>query len=92
MDCCDAAILVILNHLWPVDASVVNIDLSLYVEYASDSGLHHGLSIRLELRIWPDKYSGVSNLVESKSTDKVGISLVTVSVDNVSLAHIPPDI
>lgn len=90
MNCCHAAGFIILEHRWPVDSSVINVDLSLHVEYASNSGFHHGLGILFKLWIWPDENSGISNLVKSESADKVGVSFCAVAINNVSLAHVPP--
>lgn len=67
-----------------------NIDISLHVEYASNPSFHHGLGILFKLWIWPDENSGISNLVKSEPTNKVGVSLCAVAIDNVSLAYIPP--
>jgi len=92
MNCLHATSFIILNHLWPIDSSVINIDLSLHIKYARDTSFHHGLGILFKLWIRPDKNSCISNLVKSKSADKVGVSLCTVAVDNVSLAHVPPNI
>lgn len=73
MNRCYSSPLVVLAHQWPVGASVVNVDLRLDVEDASDAGFHHGLGVRFNLWVWTEENACVANLIKGETPYKVGI-------------------
>lgn len=89
---CYATILVVLAHQRPVRSSMVDIDLGLHVEHSCDAGLHHSLGVLFDLGIGADEDVGVADLLEGETTDEVGVSHLDVTVHDVCLLHIAPNI
>lgn len=89
---CNASLLVVLEHLGPVDASMVNVDLSLHIQDSCDTFLCHCLGVRLDLGVWAYPYLGVANLLEGQPAYEVGICLLNVAVNYGSFAYVPPHV
>ena len=88
----DTSLFIHFAHLWPVDSSVIDIDISLDIENCSHSSFHHHLSIFFQLGIGTNEYVGISNKVKSETTNEVGISFLNVAVYKEYSVDIPPHV
>lgn len=88
----DTSDLVVLTHLWPVDASVSDVNVCLDVEDSSHAGLMQGFCVLLKLRVGPNEDACFANFVEGKTAYEVGISLFNVAVDDEGLVNVAPHV
>jgi len=78
----DAFRLVVAYHLVPVDASVFEVVLRLYVEDCRDTSFSQGVSILKNLRVGPYENAFVAYLVKVEAPDEVGVLLLYVTIHN----------
>jgi hypothetical protein len=88
----DAARFVVLAHQWPIDASVIDVDLGLNIENACDASFHHGLCVLLLLWIRTNEYIGTANFIKSKSTDKICIGHFYMTIHDECILDVSPDV
>ena len=92
MNCFNASCFVVFKHLWQVDTSMVDIHICLNIENACDTCILHCLSIFFELWIWANKDACCTYLIKSKSSNKVSISHLNMTIDDENFVDISPDI
>ena len=86
----NASFLIELNHFGPVDTSVFNVNFCLHAEHSCNARLHQSLCILLSLGVRTKKNIGIANLVKSKSSNKVCINFLNVTVYKENLVNVPP--
>lgn len=88
MHCIHIPSIVVLIHFWPVDTSVVDIDIGLDIQDSSDSSFKHGLSILFKLWVWTDMNTRITDFIECETAYKVCISFLDVTIYNVAFTCI----
>lgn len=87
---CYTPLLVVIAHQGPVSSSVVDVDLSLNVEYSGDAGFLHILSVLLNLRIRADKNVCAAYFFKGQSANEIGIYHFDMPINNECFLHVSP--
>lgn len=90
MDCIHSSVRVVLPHQVPVVTTVFNVDQTLSVEDGIYTSFMEFLGIFFKLGIVTNVYTGISNFVKRKATDKVGVMHLNMSIHDMNLVNISP--
>mmetsp|Transcript_10582 Transcript_10582/g.17764 ORF Transcript_10582/g.17764 Transcript_10582/m.17764 type:complete len:254 (+) Transcript_10582:330-1091(+) len=84
-----AALVVVLHHLAPVDAPVVDVHVGLHVEDPADSLLMKAHYVLLGLWVGSEEDVGVPDAVEVEAAHEVGVGHLDVAVDDEDVVSVP---
>ncbi len=86
----DILLFIVFEHPWPINTSMSNINICLDIQYSCHSCFAHSQYIFMQLWVRANKDASIINLVKRKSTNKISICLIYVSIDNPDLIDIWP--
>ena len=92
VDWYDVPLFVVGTHERPVNAPVNDVNVSLDIQYRFDPCLVHGLSILLSLWIGANENVSVTDEVERKVRNKVGVCFVDATIDDKDLIDVRPEL
>ena len=90
MDSLDSFFLIVVSHLFPVNSSMLMINVRLNVQNSCNSFFMHGNDVGFNLRIGTDEKVCLIDFIEREASDKVSISFIDLTIYYENFIHIRP--
>ena len=75
VDKLDVSLCIVVSDIVPVDASMLDVDISLHADHCRHSLLMHRVNVLLILRVRPDKDLLIPYLLKFQSRHKISVVL-----------------